>query len=123
MVLVDHSEYSQSAEGMKNANIITIIDHHGDGSVQTANPLIYDARPLGSTATIIWLRYRYYGIKPDKQSAIVMMGAILSDTKNLKSEATTLAEHAAVSELSKLGGISDIGAFYEGMSKAQLSDE
>ena len=52
MVLVDHSEYTQSADGLQDANILAIIDHHGDGSVITANPLIYDARPIGCTATI-----------------------------------------------------------------------
>lgn len=49
MILVDHSEYTQSAEGLSDANIISIIDHHGDGAVTTGNQLIYDARPLGST--------------------------------------------------------------------------
>ena len=29
MVLVDHSEYIQSADGLTDANIISIIDHHG----------------------------------------------------------------------------------------------
>ena len=53
MILVDHSEYVQSAEGLKDANIISIIDHHGDGSVTTGNPIIYDARPIGATATIV----------------------------------------------------------------------
>ena len=60
MILVDHSEYTQSAEGLQDAHVISIIDHHGDGSVTTGNQLIYDARPLGSTATIIWIRYRNY---------------------------------------------------------------
>lgn len=78
MVLVDHSEYAQSANGLKDAHIFTIVDHHGDGSVTTGNQLIYDARPIGSTTTIIWLRYRSYGVEPDRQVAIVMMGAILS---------------------------------------------
>ena len=55
MILVDHCEYTQSAEGLQDAYVISIIDHHGDGSVTTGNPLIYDARPLGSTATIIWI--------------------------------------------------------------------
>ena len=53
LVLVDHSETIQSAEGIEDANIVSIIDHHGDGSVTTGSPLIYDARPIGSTATII----------------------------------------------------------------------
>ncbi len=123
MVLVDHSEYTQSADGLQDANVITIVDHHGDGSVMTANPLIYDARPIGSAATVVWLRYRNYGIEPDRQSAIMMMGAILSDTKNLQSNTTTFADREAVRVLSKIGGISDTDAFYEGQYKALLSYE
>jgi manganese-dependent inorganic pyrophosphatase len=123
MILVDHSEYTQSANGLKNAKIISIIDHHGDGSVTTANPLIYDSRPIGSAATVIWLRYRNYGIEPDRQTAIAMLGAILSDTKNLKSGTTTYADREAVKALSTLGGISDTDAFYQGMYKALISYE
>ena len=123
MVLVDHSEYTQSANGLKDAKIISIIDHHGDGSVITANPLIYDARPIGSAATVTWLQYRDYGVEPDRQSAVMMMGAILSDTKNLQSGTTTFADREAVKVLSKLGGVTDTDAFYQDMYKALLSYE
>lgn len=123
MVLVDHSEYTQSAEGLKDANVITIIDHHGDGSVTTGNQLIYDARPLGSTATIIWIRYRNYGIEVDQQVAYAMVGSILSDTKNLQSNTTTFADREALKELSLLAGISDLDALYQGMFQASISYE
>ena len=123
MVLVDHSEYTQSADGLKNANIISIIDHHGDGSVTTGNQLIYDARPFGSAATIVWIRYRDYGIEPDRQTALVMMGAILSDTSNLQSGNTTFADREALKALSAIAGISDTDAFYREMFKASISYE
>lgn len=123
MALVDHSEYLQSADGLEYAHIISIIDHHGDGTVQTGNQLIYDARPLGATATIVWLRYRDAGLKPDQQTALVMMGAILSDTRNLQSEATTFADREALRELTGIAGISDTDAFYSEMYKALLSYE
>lgn len=123
MVLVDHSESTQSAEGLQNANIISIIDHHADGTITTAGQLIYDARPLGSTATIIWIRYRNYGVTPDQQTALVMMGSILSDTKNLQSENTTYADREALKELSELAGIKDVDAFYQDMYEASLSYE
>jgi len=122
MVLVDHSEYTQSADGLQDAHIISIIDHHGDGTVTTGNQLIYDARPLGSTATIIWLRYRHYGVELDKKTAFVMMGSILSDTKNLQSNTTT-ADREALKELSGIAGVSDTDAFYQEMFKASLSYE
>ncbi len=121
MVLVDHSEYTQSAEGLQDANVITIIDHHGDGSVTTGNPLIYDARPLGSTATIIWIHYRNYGIEPDQKTAYAMVGSILSDTKNLQSAATTFADREALKVLSVLAGINDIDALYQEMYQASIS--
>ena len=121
MVLVDHSDYTQSAEGLRDANVITIIDHHGDGSVTTGSQLIYDARPLGSTATIIWLRYRNYGVEVDQKTAWAMVGSILSDTKNLQSNTTTFADREALRELSELAGISDTDALYQEMFKASLS--
>ena len=121
MVLVDHSEYSQSAEGLRDANVITIIDHHGDGSITTGNQLIYDARPLGSTATIIWIRYRNYGIEPDPKTAYAMVGSILSDTSNLQSNATTFADREALKELSLLARINDTDALYQGMYQASIS--
>lgn len=123
MVLVDHSEYIQSADGLQDANIISIIDHHADGTVTTDGQLIYDARPLGSTSTIVWIRYRNYGVTPDQKTALVMMGSILSDTKNLQSENTTYADREALKELSDLAGIKDVDAFYQDMYEASLSYE
>ena len=123
MILVDHSDYLQSASGLEDAHIISIIDHHGVGSVTTGNPLIYDARPIGSTATIIWIRYRNYGVEPEKQIALVMLGAVLSDTHNLQSESTTAADREAVKALSVRAGISYTDAFYQELFKASLSYE
>ena len=123
MILVDHSEYTQSATGLKDANVIAIIDHHGDGSVTTENQLVYDARPLGSTATIIWIRYRNYGIEIDRKVAYAMVGAILSDTKNLRSNTTTFADREALKILAPLAGIDDTDAFYQEMYKVSISYE
>ena len=123
MILVDHSDYTQSVQGLKEGHIISIIDHHGDGTVTTGNPIIYDARPIGATATIIWIRYRNYGIEPEKSIALALLGAILSDTKNLQSETVTAADREAVKTLSDQAGLSDVDAFYQEMFKASLSYE
>ena len=40
MILVDHSDYTQSVQGLKEGHIISIIDHHGDGTLTTGNPII-----------------------------------------------------------------------------------
>ena len=123
MVLVDHGEYSQSAEGLEDANVLAIIDHHGDGTVMTSGQLIYDARPLGSACTIIWIRYRNYDVEIDGKTALLLMGGVLSDTKNLQSENTTSADRAAVEELARLAGVADVDAFYRDMFKAAISYE
>ncbi|MBQ6346972.1 MAG: DHH family phosphoesterase [Clostridia bacterium] len=123
LVLVDHSETIQSAEGIEDANIVSIIDHHSDGSVTTGSPLIYDARPIGSTATIIWLRYRSYGVEVDAQSAALIIGAILSDTSGLKNAMTSLADREAVTRLSPLAGIEDVNAVYTEIYKHSISYE
>ena len=123
MVLVDHSEYTQTADGLEDANVIAIIDHHGDGSVTTSNQIVYDGRPLGATATIVWIRYRNYGVEVDSDTALVLLGAILSDTKNLKSSTTTPADVEAVKALGALAGIEDTDAFFTDMFKASISHE
>ena len=121
IVLVDHSDYIQSAEGLQDAEIISVIDHHGAGNVTTGHQLIYDARPLGSTATIIWMRYRNYGIDVSPQEASLIIGAILSDTNHFLNNNTTFADREAVKQLSGLAGITDIDAYYQDMFKASIS--
>ena len=121
MVLVDHSEYSQSANGLNDAHIVSIIDHHGVGSVTTGNPIIYDARPVGSTASIVWIRYRNYGVELDQKTALLLLGAILSDTNNLKSVTTTAVDLEAAKALRGLAGDPDVEAMYQEMYKASIS--
>lgn len=121
MILVDHSEYTQSADGLRDATIIGIIDHHNDGAITTGSQLIYDARPIGATATIMWMRYRNYGLEPDRQTALMMMGAILSDTDNLQKSTTTFADIEALKALNGIVGMADTDAFYQEMFKASLS--
>ena len=128
MILVDHSETLHSLDDIGDAHVIAVIDHHSVGNVTTNNPTVYDARPLGAAATIVWLRYRSYGIEPDRAMATVLLGAILSDTSNLKSESTTRADREAVRILSGIAGIQDADAFYRELSMAKydysgMSDE
>ena len=123
MVLVDHSDYEQSANGLKDANVLGIIDHHGDGSVRTNSSLLYDARPFGATATIIWLHYRDYGLEPDPKTALVMVGSILSDTHNLTDVKTTYADQEALKALCELSGLEDLESFYNTMVEESLSYE
>ena len=120
VILIDHSDYAQSAQGLEDANIISIIDHHNAGTVSSGSQLIYDTRPFGSTATIIWIRYMNYGVPFDEQTATLMLGALLSDTSNMKSSATT-ADREAYKAFSKLSHIDDVDAFYDKMYRETLN--
>ncbi len=128
--LVDHSEYAQSAEGMRDAHIVGGLDHHGVGSVNTGHQLVYEAKPIGATATIVWLDYQNYGFEIDKSTAHILLGAILSDTNGLTGSTTTDADRQAVADLAEIAGVTDTDEFarkihmealsYEGMSDEEI---
>lgn len=121
--LVDHSEYLQSVPGMDEAHIVGILDHHGVGSVSTGHQIVYDARPIGSTATIVWLDYLNYGLEYDSNTAYLMLCAILSDTANLTGTTTTDADRKAVETLAEAAGVSDVDSLYRNLYKELLSYE
>ena len=121
IMLMDHSDYLQTIDGMTDANILGIIDHHGVGSVTTAKPIIYDARPIGAATTIIWTYYRDLEVEIDPQIARIMVGAILSDTSNFSSGSTTEADRLAVEQLSAIAGIKDLNAYYQEIYKRSIS--
>ncbi len=119
--LVDHSEYIQAAEGMQDAHIVGILDHHGIGSVTTGYQVVYEAKPIGATAAIVWLDYKNYGLEIDKPTAYCLLGALLSDTSNLTASTTTDADRAAVKELAEIAGVTDVAALHAEMHKQALS--
>ena len=121
--LVDHSEYAQSAPGMKDAHIVGILDHHGVGTVVTGHQIVYEARPIGATATITWLDYLNYGVEIDQETAFLLLGAILSDTYNLSSSTVTDADREAVPALAGIAEVADIDTYYNELHAAGLSYE
>lgn len=64
IILVDHNEKSQAVDGVENAEILEIIDHHRLGSLETITPVFFRNQPLGCTATII-----YRGITPRRSAS------------------------------------------------------
>jgi manganese-dependent inorganic pyrophosphatase len=105
VILVDHNELCQAADGMPSANVVQIIDHHRIGDVTTANPIPFTALPWGSTATIITTRFREYGIEIPISIAKVLLSAILTDTVILKSPTTTEVDEEQAAYLSGLVGV------------------
>lgn len=100
VVLVDHNELSQSVPGLRQAEILEIIDHHRLADIQTNAPIFFRNEPLGSTATIIATMYKERGVVPEKKIAGLLAAAIVSDTVMFKSPTCTqydieIAEHLA----------------------------
>lgn len=105
IILVDHNEKNQAVEGMEQADILEIIDHHRLGTVQTAGPVFFRNQPLGSTCTIIYLMYKENGVEISPTMAGIMLSAILSDTLVYRSPTCTEVDKRAGAELAKIAGI------------------
>ncbi len=101
VVLVDHAEQSQSVPGIEHAEIVEILDHHHIGSIETRVPVTATFDPVGSTATLVVERFRQNGMEPSRSTAILLLGAILSDTVILNSPTTTERDHAVVDYLER----------------------
>lgn len=89
VILVDHNERGQSADGIDQAEILEIIDHHRVANLDTGNPVYLRAEPVGCTNTIIGKMYEENNIMPPKEIAGIMLSAILSDTLIFKSPTCT----------------------------------
>lgn len=106
VILVDHNEYGQSADGLQQADVLEIIDHHKLGDISTPLPISFRNVPVGSTNTIVYMLYREAGLEIPTSIAGLMMAGIISDTLYLKSPTTTAFDVDAVKTLSDQIGIS-----------------
>lgn len=105
LILVDHNEKSQAVDGIGEASILEIIDHHRLASIETMSPIFFRNQPVGCTGTIVEQMYREAGIEPDKKTSGLMLAAILSDTLLFRSPTCTAADIAAGERLAKLAGV------------------
>ena len=105
LILVDHNEKSQAVQGMEDAEILEIIDHHRLGTVTTLSPVFFRNQPLGSSSTIIYQMYQESGVAIDAQTAGILLAAIISDTLLYRSPTCTVVDRAAGEELAKIAGI------------------
>ncbi|MGL4425755.1 MAG: putative manganese-dependent inorganic diphosphatase [Cetobacterium sp.] len=111
VVLVDHNEDTQSVAGLKDAQIVQVVDHHKFGNFETNEPVKINAEIVGCTCTIIYDLYKTAGIVPPKEIAGLMMSAILSDTLLFKSPTCTDKDILAVNELAKISEIESFEAY------------
>ncbi len=105
IILVDHNEKIQAAEGVESANILEIIDHHRLGTISTAGPVYFRNQPLGCTSTIIYQMFKEKNIDVPPQMAGLMCSAIISDTLLFRSPTCTDIDKEAGLSLAKKAGI------------------
>ena len=105
VILVDHNEIEQSIEGLDEAEIVEIVDHHKLGDISTKNPINFRNMAVGSTNTIIYEMYKETNVKIPNDIAGIMLAGILSDTLCLTSPTTTDYDKEAINNLSKLAKV------------------
>ena len=122
VILVDHNEKLQSVEGIDEANILEIFDHHNLGSITTSAPINFRNMAVGSTCTIVYTLYKERGVEIPKEIAGALLSGILSDTLILKSPTATPRDRQAVEELSNIADV-DYQEYGMNMLKAGTSLE
>lgn len=102
VILVDHNELEQSVDGLEEAEIIEIVDHHKIGNISTKNPINFRNMSVGSTNTIVYQMYLENHIEIPKEIAGLMLSGILSDTLVLTSPTTTELDRKTVMDLATI---------------------
>lgn len=105
VILVDHNEKSQAVDGLDDAEILEIIDHHRIGSIETLDPVYFRNQPLGCTATIVYQMYKENNVEIEPSIAGILCSAIISDTLMYRSPTCTLIDKAAAEELASIAGL------------------
>ncbi len=105
LILVDHNEKTQAVEGLEEAEVLEIVDHHRIGALETDGPIYFRNLPVGCTCTIIYQMYGEYGVDIDRSTAGLMLSAILSDTLMFRSPTCTPVDEQAARALAKIVGV------------------
>ena len=105
VILVDHNERSQAVDGIEEAEIIEIIDHHRLGDIETVSPITFRNQPVGCTATIINQMYEENEIEVPREIAGLLCGAIISDTLLFRSPTCTPLDEKTAKKLAKIADI------------------
>ncbi len=121
VILVDHNERSQAVDGLDEAELLGIIDHHRIADIYTNRPIMFRADPVGCTGTIITGLYHEAGIPIPREAAGLMLAGLLFDTLILRSPTCTARDERVAAELAAIAG-EDIERFGQEMFAAAASD-
>ncbi|YCA44457.1 manganese-dependent inorganic pyrophosphatase [Bacillus sp. JZ8] len=124
VILVDHNERQQSVSDINDVRVLEVIDHHRIANFETTDPLYYRAEPVGCTATILNKLYKEHDVEIKKDTAGLMLSAIISDSLLFKSPTCTEEDVKAAKELASIAEV-DAEEYGLAMLKAgaDLSDK
>ena len=105
IILVDHNEKSQAVDGIVEAEILEIIDHHRLGSLETVSPVYFRNQPLGCTSTIIYQMYQEQRVEIPKEIAGLLLSAIISDTLMFRSPTCTPLDKSVAKRLAEIADV------------------
>lgn len=105
VIMVDHNEKEQAVDGIEDAEILEIIDHHRLGTIETMKPVFFRNQPLGCTSTIIYQMYCENGVEIEPKIASILCSAILSDTLMYRSPTCTEYDKAAAERLAQIANL------------------
>ena len=106
VILVDHNEKKQIIDGIDEASIVGVIDHHRiGGTLETAGPISILFKPVGCTATIVTGLYEQAKIDIPKDIAGLLLSAVISDTVLFRSPTCTPKDEKTARELAEIVGV------------------
>ena len=117
VILVDHNEKSQAVNGIEQADVLEIIDHHRLSSIETMGPVFFRNQPVGCTATIVYQMYQENGVKVSSTTAGLLCAAIISDTLMFRSPTCTPLDEQSARRLAELAEV-DIEMLAQAMFRA-----
>jgi manganese-dependent inorganic pyrophosphatase len=110
LVLVDHNERTQAIDGLDEADLLAVYDHHRVSDVHTDRPITFRVEPVGSTGTIIATLYEEAGIPIPPTIAGLLLAGLLYDTLILRSPTCTPRDKRIAEHLAHLAGV-DIDSY------------
>lgn len=105
VILVDHNEREQSVDGLEEAEIVEIVDHHKIGTIGTTQPINFRNMTVGCTASIIYLLFKENKVDIPKNIAGLMLSAIISDTLLFRSPTATELDKEIAFNLSQIAEV------------------
>ncbi len=118
--MVDHNEKNQAIDGVEEAEVVEIIDHHRLRSIETIGPVFFRNEPVGCTATIVYQMYEENDVEIHPTNAGLLCSAIISDTLMFRSPTCTPLDEKAAKKLGEIAGI-NIEKHAQAMFKAGSS--